>query len=146
MLFFGEIEDERLDELRGTILQAVAELKPMHLQYGGLGSFPFRRPRVIWVGTLSEPPEILSSFMAHLKEACSDFTSEPWRNSYPHVTVARVQHKAGDPKTLESAIRAFRWSEIVSQDVGELTLYRSRLTREGPRYEVVHEFPLGSDV
>lgn len=143
MLFLGEVEEEHLDDLRRAVSQATSELKPMHLQYGGFGSFPFRRPRVIWVGALSEPDEALIEAMRHLKMTCSEFADEVWRNSYPHITIARVRSKAGGPKALEEAIRAFRWGKIVSQDVNELTLYSSHLTKEGTRYEVVDMFPLG---
>jgi RNA 2',3'-cyclic 3'-phosphodiesterase len=146
MLFFGEVAEGRLQELKDTLGAVSLDLSPLLVRYEGFGGFPFRRPRVLWAGARSNPYEDLLEMMRRLSQACSAFSVADERDDRrPHVTVARISGKATaeSSRKIESALRSFEWSRAVSQEVTELTLYRSDLTKEGSRYEVVEVFPLG---
>jgi RNA 2',3'-cyclic 3'-phosphodiesterase len=124
-------------------VEAVAEVlrgAPMHaprLALGGALALPPRRPRVL-TAEVEDPHGSLRA----LQRAVSDglaarglYTPEarPYR---PHATVARLRPdaRAGRGELPGPEPLAFR---------GEaLTLYQSRLRREGARYEPLARFPL----
>lgn len=109
----------------------------------GFGHFERKgKPAVLFVA-VEKTPDLagLQRQVERLVRGCG-VAPEP-RRFTPHVTLARF------PKSIE-ADRVGRWlasappPEIPPFTVDAVTLYRSRLRPEGPRYEPLHRFPLDS--
>lgn len=144
--FFGDVPAERLGELIACIARASAQVGRLDVEYRGFGAFPFRRPRIIWAGAYSSPYEALPHAMHQTEQACIAFLKPDERQDhYPHVTVARVSGRAtaDSSRAIEPVLEAFEWHKTVTQNVSELTLYQSHLTKDGSTYEAVEAFPLG---
>ncbi len=110
------------------------------LSLGGALALPRRRPRVLAIA-LEDPGEVLAAEQASLSAALvAGGWYEPERRAYlPHVTVARVGRGARLPRAeLPSPLprTAFRAPGV--------TLYRSRLSRSGARYEPLATIALSS--
>ncbi|MBV8881904.1 MAG: RNA 2',3'-cyclic phosphodiesterase, partial [Planctomycetaceae bacterium] len=53
--FLGDVDDRQVAALKELLSAEAARWKPLHLQYGGIGTFPERGvPRVVWAGALGE--------------------------------------------------------------------------------------------
>ncbi|MEQ8587194.1 MAG: RNA 2',3'-cyclic phosphodiesterase [Thalassobaculaceae bacterium] len=113
------------------------------VQPAGFGHFERKgKPAVLFVAVETTPDlAALQRQVERLVRGCG-VAPEP-RRFTPHVTLARF------PKSVE-ADRVGRWlasappPEIPPFTVDAVTLYRSRLRPEGPRYEPLHRFPLDS--
>lgn len=107
----------------------------------GYGHFERKgKPAVLFVAVETTPDLAgLQRQVDRLVRGCG-VAPEP-RRFTPHVTLARF------PKSIEAG-RVGRWletapaPEIPPFTVDAVTLYRSRLRPEGPRYEPLHRFPL----
>lgn len=107
----------------------------------GYGHFERKgKPAVLFVAVETTPDLArLQRQVERLVRGCG-VAPEP-RRFTPHVTLARF------PKSIEAG-RVGRWletapaPEIPPFTVDAVTLYRSRLRPDGPRYEPLHRFPL----
>lgn len=137
--FLGEVDDARVPRILDALAVSAADLKgPIETAVRGSGAFPSpRRARVLWAG-LDDPEQRL----AGLADAVST-TLEPLgfpketRAWSAHVTVARFRA----PRDASSMLAAA--PEPVGFVVPSVTLFRSRLARPAPRYEIVGERELG---
>lgn len=131
--FFGNIDEGKmLSPLEVKIQQEVAVQKSTRLLCQGIGAFPsFRDPRVIWAGLSGDTTRIID-LTKRLGEAKRDFT--------PHLTLARIKGSIKDKAWLAALERLPKevYGEVV---VDHLTLYKSTLTKEGPIYTALKEFP-----
>jgi 2'-5' RNA ligase len=136
--FIGEIEDDRLPGLR-TALEPPLGIGADRLGLGEWGVFPGRgESRVIWVGvtagaaTLGRVHAVLAG---RLSEAGIALEARPFS---PHLTVGRVRVPSGTA-----------WRDLVGDvppvvcacEVRDCTLYRSRLSADGPSYEALMRIP-----
>ena len=60
------------------------------------------------------------------------------RGYSPHITIARLKR----PASVEALLAGLHLPEL-SMRVSELTLFRSHLSQQGSRYEVVGRYPFG---
>jgi 2'-5' RNA ligase len=142
MRFLGEIDDTAS---RAVIESARAPLAhaPFELTVGGAGAFPASgAPRVLWIGVHGGADAAAGLFgLLEARLVPLGIEREP-RAYTPHVTIGRVREidRPGG--------RALReWLAAVPptlgvQRVDRVTLYHSRLSSAGPRYEVLAEVPL----
>lgn len=107
----------------------------------GYGHFERKgKPAVLFVAVEATPD--LAGLQRQVDRLVRGCGVAPERRRFtPHVTLARF------PKSIE-ADRVGRWletappPEIPPFTVNAVTLYRSRLRPDGPRYEPLHRFPL----
>lgn len=145
--FFGEVEEKLLfQKLSPMIEQEVLHQAPVRLEARGIGVFPnWRYPRVIWAGIGGET-ETVVALHSKLEEAFQDFPlPKDQRMLRLHLTMGRAKSpiRANSPllhlveKMVEHAFGEFT--------VDALTLYESRLTKDGPIYTALRRFPLGAN-
>lgn len=140
--FFGNVDEEKTrPKIEKIIEENVKAVSPVSLACIGIGCFPkWELPRVIWAGLQGEAESLLD-LQRKLEE---DF--EPLgfprenREFKLHLTLARMKGPLGDRawlKTLEGlAQQAF--GEVLAD---HLTLYKSQLTKAGPIYTALKQFP-----
>lgn len=142
--FLGEVSEEQAARL-GDLLAAEAPRWPrMALEVAGIGTFPERGlPRVVWAGCRGDVAKLAG--LAQAVERAAEQVGVP-REGKPfvaHLTIGRVKSPR-NAKRLTAAIGNQREVPVGREEVGRFVLYRSTLTPEGPVYEEVAEFPLGS--
>ncbi|HEX8124616.1 MAG TPA: RNA 2',3'-cyclic phosphodiesterase [Allosphingosinicella sp.] len=106
----------------------------------GLGAFERRgEPVTLWAGV--SPHEPLRALHKKIDQALVRVGVEPDRRAYmPHITIARLPRGAGPVGSLVEQSGGVGGPTF---DVEDFTLYESRLTPNGPLYEVVDRYRLG---
>jgi 2'-5' RNA ligase len=129
LCFLGSRPPDEIGAIAGACA-AVARTGPAGLTLGEAIWLPVRRPSVVAV-KLADPDGALGQLQAAVAQALSSGGwYEPDERPYlPHVTIARVRR---GPRVRPFDLPA---PEPVALDGGAVTLFRSRLGAERPRYE-----------
>jgi 2'-5' RNA ligase len=140
--FLGNVPEARLPDLAAALGEAARASRPLHLEVRGAGGFPnARRPRVVWaglegdLGPLADLVRDLGQRLAPLGFPPED---RPWS---PHLTLGRA--RGGGAAGLAGALSAVREAEGGGWRASELLLFRSQLSPDGPRYDVIQRIYLG---
>lgn len=119
--FFGELDDEKINEIRGKLEQA--SLPSCCVSFSKAGCFPNERhPRVAWIGAVGLEP--LLKKLEHVLG----------RLDKPHLTLARIRFL---PKASQLAFSEFvekQQHDFGSVAVKEVKMKKSVLTPKGPIY------------
>lgn len=131
--FLGEVPQGRI----GDIIDALARVRfaPFQARIRGVGAFPGRSIRVVWLGATGPFEELARA----VDSALEPFGFERDKRFSAHATLARVK----DPSL--SRLLSGRISGMSDIDLGEFTVSRfvlkkSTLTPRGPVYEDIAEF------
>lgn len=131
--FFGDTEEDRVQDLTEALERAASLVNPFELVLQGTGAFPpSGSPRVLWLG-VSSPNGLLNKLYLEVEDECSrrGFARERKRFN-PHLTIARLRSHEGARqvaalhKSMEFETEAFRVTEIV--------LIKSELLPQGSRH------------
>lgn len=136
--FLGDVPEGKVARV-GDALAAV-DATPFPVQVKGMGAFPGRSIRVVWLGLIGDFRELYGKVESALLPL--GFAPEE-RGFSPHVTLGRV----GRPNADTSERLRERMGQLSETDVGGFTvdrfyLKKSTLTRGGPIYENLREFVL----
>jgi 2'-5' RNA ligase len=103
-----------------------------HVRLGGAGAFPnARRGRVLWIG-LAEGSDLVARLARAVGERLAPLGYEPEARPFrPHLTIMRCP-KPADLRASIAALDAVSFGPAWS--VEALTVFESRLRREGARY------------
>ncbi len=130
LVFLGATSAERLACYEAALEGFDAPRLELRLERIGY----FRRPRILWLGPVATPPELLT-LVADLgaRLAVCGFTLEarPFR---PHITLAR--HFPG-PVPGRLLTEPLFWT------ADRVALVESHLRADGPHYQVVRRWPAG---
>jgi len=142
--FLGEVEENRLEELKNALKKSVKGQKGFTLQVKGAGVFPnVKRPKVLWAG-IEDSSKSLEKLAGNVEEAAvaTGFSS----NDKPfsaHLTVARIDPSS--PPDLTGVLKQyenFLFGEIPVEKIG---LVQSRLMPSGPQYTLLEECPFNGN-
>lgn len=136
--FLGEQTERRLEDLDANLRRL---RKPSFaLSLAGVGAFG-DEARLVYVGV--EPSEPLMNLRNSTERAAhlADIQTDTRRYS-PHVTLARFRRREVSRDRLTAYVAANNLFRAGPFDVEAVTLYRSELTRSGPLYEPMAEYPL----
>jgi 2'-5' RNA ligase len=137
--FLGDVDDAHAGRIRAALEQPVP-VAPFVLEIAGAGTFPETgEPRVVWAG-LSHGREQLVAVEREVNARLRTVGVEPESRPYsPHLTLGRVRAAAGlrAPKLLAG----LAGTALGTTHVAAITLFESRLSSEGPSYEVLLQTP-----
>ncbi|APX97425.1 RNA 2',3'-cyclic phosphodiesterase [Natronorubrum daqingense] len=141
--FLGEVDNDRLGQLRRELAAAVSEasVEPFSVRFGGLGVFPsLEYISVVWLGV-----EAGGDPLTRLQEAVESRTVamgfDPESHEFtPHVTLARMDH-AGGKELVQDVVREHE-PTVGEMHVDSIHLTESTLTDDGPTYSSVDSFSL----
>ncbi len=140
--FLGSTWPRLVDQVRRAVAETASEASPFDSALTELGVFASpRRARVIWVG-LDDPDQRLAAIARDLDRRLEDHFVPEKRELNPHLTLARLNPPRDIREFAPDLVGAAVGSERFR--VGELVLYRSRLSPTGARYEPLERFALGS--
>jgi len=145
LYFLGWIREEGIPELQEALKKAAAEHDEFAFRLRDITYGPPEGPkRMIWLN--GEVTDALRSLAAEMKNAVShlSFAQEIHQESREfrvHITLARFQQKEWRIKI------GRRLPEIETPfekeiQVGHIDLMESKLSRSGPKYEILASFPL----
>jgi len=143
--FLGEVEPGLAERIPKALEKECMQARPFSLHLGRCGAFPSEgRGRVIWLGLEGEVEKV--SHLAERIDSCLaglGFERET-RPFLPHVTLGRMKN----PVPCRELVEEWRRILEVAGDTGflasEVVLFRSILFREGPTYQPLFVFELGS--
>jgi RNA 2',3'-cyclic 3'-phosphodiesterase len=139
--FLGEIEDGEIFDLCQALERATADIPEFTLQARGVGAFPrAKAPRTLWIGVgegTAQMEALYDSIDRELKPL--GFRGEN-RRYIPHLTLGRVGRiTPGEADALAAALEELADYEAGMQAIDEVSIFASRLRREGPDYvEIGH--------
>jgi len=138
--FLGEVSEERLSALEGTLSGAAAGTGMLAFRCTGLGAFPgLSRPTVLWAGLDAEPA--LELMVDRVERGCAELgfpvEGHPYR---PHVTLGRVRQGERLSPPATTVLEAEQPAGNFTADA--LVLYRSHPGAGGSRFESLLTFPL----
>ena len=166
--FLGDVAIARITALSDAAAKAAHSIEPFQLFISGCGSFASRgKPKVLWVGALSETtaeqgpqtgspvegaggfePRDRTSSLERLHTAIEDECADAGferdaRAFHPHLTIARLRKPTGSRRLAET----HRTLNFPSQNfaVAEIVVFKSELFREGSKHTALSRHRLGTN-
>ena len=134
--FVGEVERPVAEDL--AVALATLRFSPFAIRIAGVGRFDHHKRGALWAGV--EPRAPIAALAAKVERLCVSVGLPPERRAFhPHITLARWGRGGGaslDP--FLSCYAALRSDDFT---VDTVTLYESRLGRDGAHYEAVADYP-----
>lgn len=141
--FLGEVEPARIEAIVEAMAEAALTVEPFDFSFGGGGAFPsLQKARVIWAGLRGEVGKVAalaSSLEAALVQ--KGFPAET-RAFTPHLTLGRLRHPLPGEKINKFIAEAQTFSTELTR-ARAITLYQSRLSRQGATYSVLRQMKIG---
>ncbi|MAD32665.1 MAG: RNA 2',3'-cyclic phosphodiesterase [Planctomycetes bacterium] len=136
VLFAGALEQRGVDALAAAVESYDAS--PITLSLQPLGVFPPKGiPRVVWSGLTGDVDAVRAAKEA-FEVTAAPFDVPPEKRAFqPHVTLGRVKSPFGALALIDELAERSRELKDKPFRATDLTLYASRLTPRGPRYEVL---------
>jgi 2'-5' RNA ligase len=143
MKFLGDVPDADVVNVCRTVENVCGGLDPLTFDVVGLECAPDRGPvKMIWAG-VGDPGGKLAKVFDELETALEALGFDVERRAFrPHITVGRVRY-CPDPAALRQATARLAREEFGTQDAGEIVVYSSQLTRQGPVYAAMAHCRLG---
>lgn len=136
--FLGEVEAEKVQELKKLLEEVSHHHAYFHLKLHGLGVFPsVKEGRVVWMDVQN------SLALRALQEDCETRLLElgykfEEKSYIPHLTIARLR----SPRNLSDVISPLEKQKFGELAVKSLVLYESKLQGSFPVYEPLMKFSL----
>ena len=136
--FLGDVPQEKV----GAVTEALGKVTfaPFPVRVSGMGAFPGRAVRVVWLGLAGNFQELY----LNVEQALQPLGFAPDARGFsPHATLGRVAHPDAEMnRQLGARIANFADLDLGSFTVDRFYLKKSTLTPEGPIYEDLAKFPL----
>ena len=134
--FAGEVERPLAEDLAAAL--ASLRFAPFAVRIAGVGRFDHHKRGALWAGI--EPRAPLAALAAKVERICVSVGLPPEHRAFhPHITLARWSRGAGGPlDPFLSRYAALRSDDFI---VDTVTLFESRLGRDGAHYEAVAAYP-----
>ncbi len=139
--FLGDVPLPKVDR----VVEALGGVRrpAFTARVGGVGAFPGRSIRVVWIGAEGDFKGLFSAVEEALVPL--GFPREG-RRFTSHATIARVARPSPETTALlAERLAPFREIDLGEFRVEEFSLKKSTLTPGGPIYEDIGSFPLTSD-
>ena len=140
--FLGWVDDARISEVVELTEKTAKGKKAFQAGFQGIGSFPAgESPRVIWAG-INEGGDKFKQLTEELEKNFSQagFRSEE-RGFSSHITIGRVNDNKGVDE-LKEKMAALNEVKLGEALIASVSVMKSTLTPNGPRYEKIKEVRL----
>ena len=135
--FIGEVERPTASDLAAAL--APIRVERFELRISGIGRFDRRSGGALWAGV--EPKAPVTALAAKIERACQEAGLAPERRAFhPHITLARWKGRSA--RAADAFAERARGLSSEPFAVRSFILFESHLSRHGPHYEAVAEYPL----
>ncbi len=140
--FLGDVPEADAADVCAAVAAAAEGIAPFDFDLVGLRCVPpGRRTRMVWAD-VREPTGQLEALFQAVESAVAPLGYAPETRAFrPHVTVGRVR-AVRDLPALREGTEAAEDVVFGAQHAGEVVVYGSELTREGPVYTPLTTAPL----
>ncbi len=144
MKFLGQVDRLAVPEILKALEEAAGGVEPFRAEIAGVALFPTpTRPRIVAVGVDPEGAGQLTELAGRLEDALVGIGFGRERRGFrAHITLGRVKGTRGAGALADSLLTA-DGRPFGHEDVDELVLFMSELSRAGPKYTVLGRVPLG---
>jgi RNA 2',3'-cyclic 3'-phosphodiesterase len=140
--FLGDVDTLEIPAVCSAVSTAVAEVDSFDLEARGAGAFPAPdRPRTLWIGAGAGAQAMVALHGAIQRKLNRLGYRAEQRRFVPHITLGRAGRKS-PPRPLVRELAGLAEFDAGSMLVNEVTVFASKLTSEGPQYEVLARAPL----
>lgn len=139
--FLGDTDEKIIPSVIDIIKRTAIKSPPFELVFRGTGIFKnLRDPRVIWIGTETNP--VMQSIKTELDNELSRFSFEKETREFrPHLTLGRIKW-IKNRSLLEEALKLYEDQVIQKEMISEVIYYESILKPSGPEYHSIINAPL----
>jgi len=143
--FLGEINLDNLQKVIRETEYALRDKLTFHITISTLGTFPDPNyPKVIWVG-IKEGGINIQNIAYALEEKLGKMGIPEEKNDFfCHITIGRIKSLVNKSEIIDR-IRKLN-SELINEEIKfsaeKVTIFKSRLTPNGPIYEALKEITL----
>jgi 2'-5' RNA ligase len=135
--FIGEVERPVANDLASVL--APIRFERFELRISGIGRFDRRSGGAVWAGV--EPKAPVAALAAKVERACQEAGLAPERRAFhPHITLARWKGRSS--RAADAFVERARGLSSEPFAVQSFILFESHLSRHGPHYEAVADYPL----
>ncbi|MBX7166682.1 MAG: RNA 2',3'-cyclic phosphodiesterase [Pirellulales bacterium] len=136
--FLGDVAVAGVTDVCQMVAEAAAQHTAFTVQVAGVGAFPsVDRPRVVWLG-VTAGAEHVAALQRTLEAALEVAGFRPEERRFtPHVTIGRVKGLPRGDRTLADLLHREAACDCGKMPVGEVVVYSSTLSAQGPTYEVL---------
>jgi RNA 2',3'-cyclic 3'-phosphodiesterase len=141
LIFLGNINSDQIQELEKALKIPPLKREPFKVLPSDIGCFPNEKnPRILWLG-IAEGRENLIDLNRELLLRLEQFYPKEKRAYKPHITIGRLKSNKNIAELKK------RLSNIPKQvfnpiKVDSLSFIKSKLSQDGPKYEVISELKL----
>jgi 2'-5' RNA ligase len=140
--FLGEVEQLEIHAVCTAVSTGALEIDPFDVEARGAGAFPAPdRPRTLWIGAGAGAQAMVALHDAIQRKLTRLGYRSEHRRFVPHITLGRVGRDS-PPRPLVRELAGLAEYYAGSMLVDEVTVFASRLTSDGPIYEVLARAPL----
>ena len=142
MKFLGYISLEQTELIKSELKEIASRYSPFIIRSSSnIGVFPtYKMPRIIWVG--------IKEGISELKELYNSIENKLVNKGFPredkefsgHITIGRVKF-IRDKTNFIQILKRIEVNNF-TQEVGSIDLMESKLTPNGPIYNIAAKFPL----
>lgn len=141
--FLGDVPEERIPRVCGTVAEAVSTCKQFQLQFRGAGAFPdMRRPHTLWIGVGEGEAEVrrLQKVVDWALRKIR-FPREP-RRYHPHLTIGRIRAPDSGSGNLRELLQESSEFDAATIGIDEVVVFASSLGLGGSTYMGLGRAPL----
>ena len=142
MKFLGDISSEQTELLKLILKEITSRYSPFIIKLSSdIGIFPtYQLPRIIWTGIKEGANQLHELYSSIEKMLYKEGFPRENKNFSSHITIGRVKYI----KDKDNFIQVIKRIEIsnLSQEVKSIYLMESKLTPNGPIYNIIAKFPL----
>ncbi len=139
--FFGEIEDDALEEVVGFVESGIVGAGAKPFSVAGCGMFRNRDRVAIWIGL--QDAEWMTDVADRMSEAVAGVPAEP-REFKAHLTLGRMRIRKNRRGELDEVMKALGEARLPEAEQTHLrcVLFQSELGESGARYRELWEADL----
>ncbi|ABR55378.1 2'-5' RNA ligase [Methanococcus vannielii SB] len=131
--FLGDIDDKTLEK----VINSDLSINKVFSEIKGIGTFPNSEyVKVIWVGSTN-----LQKTMSNIDNKLFNLGFKKEKTYEPHITIGRVKYLENDLKeNLREIINKNSYVDFGKIEINSISLMKSILTPNGPKYEVIKKW------
>ena len=140
--FLGGLTGDAVSRVADA-MRAPWTIEPFNLAIGGAGAFPpSGPPRILWFGVTEGADSLQKAYRDLVARFAPLGYAAERRPYHPHVTIGRIRSvERAAARKVRDAVHDSEFTSG-SQRVASVTLFQSRLSPHGARYEALLRVPL----